>query len=493
MPASPAVPAFPDASVAPVAPAAPAALPADPADRLDVPVGPTGPADDLVARANKLVNSAAALVASSSAALTKSVSAVAMSASLVVRSAEAEAEAEAAARAAMALTPQAPPAAVPALGAPASDVPGGAVPAAAASAVSVQAPPATVATPAGAAQPVTVRAPVTVNGVGSDVTAAAAPAARVEGGPDGPPAQVSGGVAVNRAATADTAARPTAQPTPLSDPEDPPAPRPNAGEPNPTPVDPCHPDQSAGFATSAAAKYGWGKPNRVEEFDGPLDKSWGLYDGPGHGGKGRRTPDAVSLENGVMTITGDPNGNTEGMAWDHGQKYGRWEGRVKAPASDRSYNALLLLWPDAENWPVGGEVDFMEMSDHTRQSTDMFLHYGHDNSQLQGNVKIDATQWHNWAVEWTPDHIAAFVDGKQWWRTDNTKALPPGPMHLCIQLDWFPHGGVVQTSHMYVDWVRQYPLNPGDTSAGKPDDGSSSEGTTTSTKPGLVHVAVAVP
>ena len=149
----------------------------------------------------------------------------------------------------------------------------------------------------------------------------------------------------------------------------------------------------------------------------------------------------MTVENGVLTITGDPQGNTAGMAWGHGQKYGRWEGRVKAPASDRSYNALLLLWPDAENFPVGGEIDFMEMSDHTRQSTDMFLHYGRSNSQVHGEVKIDATQWHNWAVEWTPDHIAAFVDGKQWWRTD--KPHPPaGPdAPDCIQLDWFPKGG----------------------------------------------------
>ena len=152
------------------------------------------------------------------------------------------------------------------------------------------------------------------------------------------------------------------------------------------------------------------------------------------------------------------------MAWGDGQKYGRWEGRVKAPVGDRSYNALLLLWPDAENWPVGGEVDFMEMSDHTRQSTDMFLHYGRSNSQLHGEVKIDATEWHNWAVEWAPDHITAFVDGKQWFHTDKKEALPPGPMHLCIQLDWFPKSGAaVQTSHMYVDWVRQYPLTTRDT------------------------------
>ena len=50
----------------------------------------------------------------------------------------------------------------------------------------------------------------------------------------------------------------------------------------------------------------------------------------------------------------------------------------------------------------------------------------------------DATQWHNWAVEWTPTYIATYLDGKEWWRTERTEIFPPGPMHLCIQLDWFP-------------------------------------------------------
>jgi hypothetical protein len=209
---------------------------------------------------------------------------------------------------------------------------------------------------------------------------------------------------------------------------------------------------------TAAAKFGWGTPSRSDEFTGGLSQ-WGLYNGPGHAGKGRRSPGAASIQNGVLTIAGDSSGTTEGMAWGKGAKYGRWEGRVMAPASDPSYNALLLLWPDAENFPVGGEVDFMEMSDPARRKTDMFLHYGTSNSQLHGQVNIDATQWHNWAVEWTPDHIVAFVDGQEWWRTTETKALPPGPMHLTIQLDWFPKGGTVKPSAMHVDWVRYYPLS----------------------------------
>jgi beta-glucanase (GH16 family) len=204
--------------------------------------------------------------------------------------------------------------------------------------------------------------------------------------------------------------------------------------------------------------YNWGSPSRVDDFTNAVGAGWNVYDGPGHAGNGRRTPAAVSVRDGVLTITGDSQGNTAGMAWGQGQKFGRWEARVRAPASDPSYNALLLMWPDAENFPVGGEIDFMEMLDHTRRSTDFFLHYGAGNSQISGKVAVDAAQWHVWALEWTPTRIAAYVDGAEWFSTTDTSKFPPGPMHLCIQLDWFPTGGGAQVSYMYVDWVRQYPL-----------------------------------
>ena len=225
---------------------------------------------------------------------------------------------------------------------------------------------------------------------------------------------------------------------------------------------PC-PRVSTGHETSAAALHGWGEPTRVDEFDSTsLGEEWGVYDGPGHAGNGRRTPDAVSVGDGMLTITGNPEGDTAGMEWGGGQRYGRWEGRVKAPASDPTYNALLLLWPDAEDFPVGGEIDFMEMMDHTRQKTHVFLHYGKSNKTVSGSVVADATQWHNWAVEWTPTHIATYLDSKEWWRTERTEIFPPRPMHLCVQLDWFPEDGddPVKTSTMHVDWVKQYALTP---------------------------------
>jgi beta-glucanase (GH16 family) len=231
-----------------------------------------------------------------------------------------------------------------------------------------------------------------------------------------------------------------------------------AREPDPLGRNAPEAEGSGGEGTTAAAVHGWGTPNREDDFTDGTEQ-WSIYDGPGHDGEGKRSPSAVTVENGILTITGDSAGTTAGMAWNPGQKYGRWEGRVRAPASDPSYNALLLLWPDAEDFPVGGEIDFMEMLDHTRQTTDIFIHYGEDNSQVNGQVQIDGTEWHNWAVEWTPEAITAYVDGEEWYRTTDTSIFPPRPMHLCIQLDWFPEGSKPRESSMHVDWVRQYSLD----------------------------------
>jgi beta-glucanase (GH16 family) len=211
--------------------------------------------------------------------------------------------------------------------------------------------------------------------------------------------------------------------------------------------------RTGGDGPSAATARGWGTPTREDDFSAGLG-DWGVYDGAGHGGNGRRSPGAITVRDGVLTITGTPDGTSGGMAWNPGRKYGRWEARVRSPAGDPDLHSVLLLWPDAEDWPSGGEVDFMEISDASRRNVEMFLHYGADNSQVQGDVDVDATQWHTWAVEWTRDHIAAFVDGEEWWRTDDTGILPPGPMHLTIQLDNFGNPG--QQTRMEVDWVREY-------------------------------------
>jgi hypothetical protein len=234
--------------------------------------------------------------------------------------------------------------------------------------------------------------------------------------------------------------------------------------------------------TTAAGTVGWGDPGKLEDFDTDLS-AWSVYDGPGHDDNGVRSPSAVQVSDGVLTITGDESGTTGGMSWGEGSQYGRWEARLRLPVSDPTYHAVMLLWPDAENRPTGGEIDFVENSDATRQTTDFFLHYGADNCQVSGQVELDATQWHNWAVEWSDKKITAYVDGKEWYSTTDVSTFPPGPMHLTLQLDWFPGDGseTVTPSTMEADWVRFYPID-GTGPSPEPTNSATSDETDAATR-----------
>lgn len=137
--------------------------------------------------------------------------------------------------------------------------------------------------------------------------------------------------------------------------------------------------------------------------------------------------------------------------------YGRWEVCARSTIAAPTWHSVALLWPDAEDWPVGGEVDFMEISDPFRVSVEYNLHYGAENNVENHRTLTNATAWHNWAVEWTPQHIAVFLDGRQWAISTDVSRLPPRPMHLALQLDNFG-GMTVPTGQLLVDRVAEYSL-----------------------------------
>jgi hypothetical protein len=212
---------------------------------------------------------------------------------------------------------------------------------------------------------------------------------------------------------------------------------------------------------TAASTLGWGDPNRHDEFDDAATLSdWIVYDGPGHAGNGRRTPKAMSVADGLLTITGDSNGNSGGMGWFPGQLHGRWEACVKSSTAPSSYHSLVLLWPDAEDWPTGGEVDFMEVVDPARKSAESWLHWGPGGAKESHAISVDAAQWHSYAVEWTPLHIIYYLDGEPTWLISDPGRLPPRAMHLCLQLDYFG-GDEGAGAYQWVDWVRQYDMKGG--------------------------------
>ncbi|WP_165906215.1 glycoside hydrolase family 16 protein [Streptomyces sp. Z26] len=245
---------------------------------------------------------------------------------------------------------------------------------------------------------------------------------------------------------------------------------------------------TAATTTTAAERYGWGDPlpRWSDEFDYgseeepavPDRDKWDLAGGgpgacwPGHAGNGRRCDANTRVVGGMLRMTGETNGDTGWLSSVYGQRYGRWEARVRSrPTSEddgRQYHPLLILWPDSDEHPRDGEYDYLENMAPGERCAEAFLHYPHSEEvpvqqEFARRCGVDLTQWHDIGVEWTPDHVRGFVDGEEWFRfaggaNADRDCLQCAPsMHQTIQLDNF-HGDALQGAVYEVDRARVYAL-----------------------------------
>jgi Glycosyl hydrolases family 16 len=219
----------------------------------------------------------------------------------------------------------------------------------------------------------------------------------------------------------------------------------------------------AASGTEAATALGWGSLVAGDEFNytgAPDSTKWSPYNSSGHNGKGRRDPAAIKVANGYATISGDSSGTTGGMSAKFAeQKYGRYEVRMRTTAAEPQYHAVAILWP-VDSSSKCAEIDFAEQTGDLGY-VKFFLHYGCDSGvQTYAKKPLDMTQWHNYAVEWTPSGITGYVDGQPWFTDTNPAHMPDGAMHQTLQLDWFPESGkTTKPSTMDIDWVRHYSIN----------------------------------
>ena len=217
--------------------------------------------------------------------------------------------------------------------------------------------------------------------------------------------------------------------------------------------------------TQAALVRGWGSVIAGDECVGtgrPPSSKWGLYDGAGHDGNGRRVPSAWNYHDGILTIHGDQGGNTGGAAFRYSNYGYRVEVRARAYAtgggSGSQYHFVLILWPDSDQWPAGAEYDFWE-GNVGDADADAFLHLPNHQPYRQDQATIHAnpSEWHNYAIEWNPaaQTLKCFVDGVQFYNGSGRVAQAPGPMHLTAQLDNFG-GSSHREANMDIAWVRIY-------------------------------------
>lgn len=243
-------------------------------------------------------------------------------------------------------------------------------------------------------------------------------------------------------------------------------------------------DPKADDTPTAAEVHGWGEaiPEASDEFDYgseddpavPDQDKWNLAGGgvdqcgPGHDGNGQRCDKNSRVYGGVLRQTGEANGDTGWLGAKFGQQYGRWEARVRSEATGDggdTYHPLLILWPDSDQWPQDGEYDYLENMAPGEDCAEAYIHYPHQPGEVQQEhaqkCGVDLTQWHNIAVEWTPEHVKGFVDGEEWFsfsggENDIRDCIQCAPsMHQTIQLDNF-HGDGMQPAVYEVDWLRTY-------------------------------------
>jgi beta-glucanase (GH16 family) len=257
----------------------------------------------------------------------------------------------------------------------------------------------------------------------------------------------------------------TTEPPVTEPPPPPPTPAPTTAAPAPpTTAAPRTAAPQGPADASPGMAAGW-RLVAQDDFNGSsVDTSrWLIYNSAGNGGVGLRRPSAISQANGELRITGrgDVSG---GLSWRGGRTYGRWEIRARADRGN-GYAPAILLWPESNRWPIEGEIDIAEIPRGDRSETHGTVHWGADNRQVGHSVSGDFSQWHVFGVEWTPDRITFFLDGRPTFTVTNPAAIPRHPMNLAIQNDvgpfnWIPGRDASTPAEvsLRIDWVRIYSL-----------------------------------
>lgn len=162
-------------------------------------------------------------------------------------------------------------------------------------------------------------------------------------------------------------------------------------------------------------------------------------------------------------------------------KYGRFEARIKVPFGQGMWPAFWMLGDDIERagWPGCGEIDIME----NVGKEPSVIHGSIHGPGYTGNVGIEAPytlpggqrfadDFHVFAVEWSPETIAFYVDQTMY--VKRTRAdLKPGwqwvfdkPFFVILNLavggDWpgAPDSSTRFPQEMLVDYVRVYERTP---------------------------------
>jgi beta-glucanase (GH16 family) len=161
------------------------------------------------------------------------------------------------------------------------------------------------------------------------------------------------------------------------------------------------------------------------------------------------------------------------------QKYGRFEARIKVPFGQGMWPAFWMMGDVRADWPANGEIDIMENIGREPSKVHGTIHgpgYSGD-SAIGAPFSLPAGQkfcddFHVYAVEWEPNAIRWYVDGKQY-HSVTPASLPAGAkwvydhpffiiLNVAVGGGWpgNPDASTTFPQRMLVDYVRVYSKNP---------------------------------
>lgn len=165
----------------------------------------------------------------------------------------------------------------------------------------------------------------------------------------------------------------------------------------------------------------------------------------------------VHTENGVHMVSAP----TPTLPGGKGQTYGRYSVRFRADAV-AGYKVAWLLWPDSEQWPTGGEIDFPEGD--LNGTIAAYAHYanpaGGQDVFEPGTARL--TDWHTATIEWIPGKVTFYLDGQVF--GVSTRDVPSQPMHWVLQTETCIGGcqpSDTASGNVQIDWVSVWSYSPG--------------------------------
>jgi hypothetical protein len=160
--------------------------------------------------------------------------------------------------------------------------------------------------------------------------------------------------------------------------------------------------------------------------------------------------------------------------------YGYYEGRVRIPRGNGFWPSLWELPVAAEQhggWPDSGEFDVFEIPGNDPTEYHFTAHWGgtggecgHPCSAQQAVISDAAENWHTYGLDWEPDGLTWYVDGKKMGETiTDPAAVKNYPFYIIANFsvggDWGPLRGGTDGStpfpaSMDIDWLRVYQHQP---------------------------------